>query len=69
MLESCDEPVPLAEPVSPRPAAGRPVKTPPPPAPLKKTEESVILPDKLELASSDIFPRSPSPPPSHRPPA
>ncbi len=60
MLESCDEPVPLAEPVSPRPAA-RPAK--PPPAPAKKPEESVILPDKLELAPSDIFPR----PPSHSP--
>ncbi len=68
MLESCDEPVPLAEPASPRPAAvGRPAPVPPPAAPIK-TEESVILPDKLELASSDAFPRPPSHPPSHQPP-
>jgi predicted component of type VI protein secretion system len=67
LLESCDEPVPLAEPISPQPV-GRPAK-PPPPAPPKKPEESVILPDKLELAApSDIFPRPPSHPP-HRPPA
>ncbi len=68
MLESCDEPVPLAEPISPHPA-GRTSKPPPPPASAKKPEESVILPDKLELAPSDIFPRPPSHSPPHQPPA
>ncbi len=54
MLEECDEPVPLAERCA---RAGA-----------EKLEESVILPDKLELAShSDIFPASQAPPP-HRPP-
>jgi predicted component of type VI protein secretion system len=68
LLESCDEPVPLADPVSPLPAASRPAKTPTHPAPPK--EESVILPDNLELApSSDVYPAPPSHPPTSRPPA
>jgi predicted component of type VI protein secretion system len=69
LLESCEEPVPLAEPDSPRPAASRPAKTPPHPVPPK--EESVILPDKLELApSGDLYPSPPpSQPPPSRPPA
>ncbi|HVS37376.1 MAG TPA: FHA domain-containing protein [Gemmataceae bacterium] len=68
LLESCDEPVPLAEPASPRPAA-QPVK-PASAAPPKQPEQSMILPDKLELDSpSDIFPRPPSHPPQPRPPA
>ncbi len=58
LLEECDDPIPLAEPFSPVPAA-----------PPKKPEESIILPDKLELAShSDVFPASQAPPPQHRPP-
>ena len=68
-LESSDEPVPLPEP-------NRPVRPPPrqanaaPPAALPvPREESLILPEKIELASgSDVYPRSPHPPPS-RPPA
>jgi len=59
-LESCDEPVALPEP-------GRPVRTPPHPAPPKAPEPPVVLPDKLELASaSDLFPAPPAVPP--RPP-
>ena len=65
-LESSDEPVPLPEP-------HRNVRTPPrqakpaqPAVPPVKRDESLILPDKIELAStSDIFPQ----PPHHPPPA
>ena len=69
-LEEYDEPVPLAEPVAPRSGpAARPVKSAPP-APPKKAEESVIVPDNLELASaSDLYPRPPNHPPQTRPPA
>jgi hypothetical protein len=60
LLESFDEPVPLAEPGQP----ARPAK-PPPPLPLRKQEESsVILPDNLEL-----MPGSGAFPPPHPPPA
>jgi predicted component of type VI protein secretion system len=59
LLESCDEPIPLAEPNGPHPAA-RTAQ----PAPPTKAAESIILPEKLELASaSDVFPRPPSHPP------
>ena len=62
MLESYDEPVPLAEPMLPRLPA-RPAKAAPIAQP-KKAEEPLLLPDKLELASaSDIFPRPPTHPP------
>jgi predicted component of type VI protein secretion system len=66
MLESFDEPVPLAEPGGARkPAPARPAKAAPP-APPKNAQDPVILPDKLELASaSDLFPRPPARPPQH----
>ena len=59
VLESCEEPVPLAEPVAAPP--GRPVIAPPHrPTHLEKDEDQdkgFILPDNLELAPlSDIIP-------------
>jgi hypothetical protein len=71
LLEACDEPVPLPEPEGPdlpRPPQGgpaRPRKTDlePPESPLPPREESVILPEHLELMpGSDVFP---PPLPSH----
>lgn len=62
-LESCDEPVPLPEPRRPVPAPPRQGKSPPAPQ-AAGFDESLILPEKIELASaSDIFPQPPSPPP------
>jgi predicted component of type VI protein secretion system len=53
LLESCDEPVPLAEPEVL--GSGRPAEAAPPPLPEQKP--SLILPDNLELApaSGDSF--------------
>jgi predicted component of type VI protein secretion system len=67
VLESCDEPVPLAE---PGPRALPPVPTPraqvPPTAPRPPSEDSFILPDQLELMpNSDAFPKVPNPSGSH----
>ncbi len=67
LLESCDEPVALAEPER----LARPVKAPPPPAPPaalplreQQDEGSVILPDNLELMpGSGPFPPLRQPPP------
>lgn len=60
-LESCDEPVPLAEPHHSTPPP-RPVVTPPPALPVPR-DESRILPEKLELAeASDVCPPLQPPP-------
>jgi predicted component of type VI protein secretion system len=68
LLESFDEPVPLDEPESPPPRAASPKAPPAPPgAALRKEEDSVILPDNLELMpGSGAFPQHP---PSHPPSA
>ncbi len=68
-LESCDEPVPLAEPggrVSP-PAPTPRAQVPPPSKP--PSEDAFILPDQLELLpNSDVFPNLPNNPSgSHHP--
>jgi predicted component of type VI protein secretion system len=67
LLESCDKPVPLPEPGGrPRPPTERPQRANTlrkteldyglPPPPVQHDDESVILPDHLELAPSDVFP-------------
>jgi predicted component of type VI protein secretion system len=66
LLESCDKPVPLPEPGRPRPSTERPQRANTlrkteldfgsPPPPVQQDDESVILPDHLELAPSDVFP-------------
>jgi predicted component of type VI protein secretion system len=64
LLESSDEPVPLAEPGKVRPILPRVV----PPAAVRPPTETPILPDVLEIAPSDIFPNVPphaSESPSH----
>jgi len=64
LLESSDEPVPLAEPGKSWPGLQR--MTPPPPRAVEK--DIPILPEVLELAPSDIFPNVPphsSEAPSH----
>jgi pSer/pThr/pTyr-binding forkhead associated (FHA) protein len=48
-LESCDEPVPLGD-------SGQPIPTPRPPNPTLPREESLIIPDNIELRPSDVFP-------------
>jgi predicted component of type VI protein secretion system len=68
LLESSDQPIPLAEPGKPRQAAPLPEPHPGPITPLPPTSEPPILPDVLELAASDIFPIVPphsSESPSH----
>ncbi len=63
-LESCDEPVALPEPHRPTPPP-RPVETPAPAARPVPRDESMILPEKMELASaSDILPCPPRQPPA-----
>ncbi|HXG10855.1 MAG TPA: FHA domain-containing protein [Gemmataceae bacterium] len=70
MLEACEEPVPLAEPVASLP---QPIQAAEPPpdkivAPPAKPPPSMIVPDQLELApSSEAAP--PAPPSSHQPSA
>jgi predicted component of type VI protein secretion system len=55
LLESCEEPVPLAEPGGP----GAPPSPVPPIAPKPPSEDAFILPDQLELLpNSDVFPNS-----------
>lgn len=74
LLESCDDPVPLPEPepsaaeVVPTPRAAR---NPPPPGrpAFVSTQQdsqpgSLILPEHIELAPSDVFPAPPAPPAS-----
>ncbi len=67
LLESCDKPVPLPEPGGrPRPSTDHPQRANTlrkteldfgsPPRPIQQDDESVILPDHLELAPSDVFP-------------
>ena len=80
LLESCDEPVPLAEPAGrPRPP-GVPSQrrtdlvppSPPPPSRGPEPGASVIVPDDLRLlpSSSDVYPNLPSHHSgSHHPPA
>src|SRR5580704_7261875 len=51
-LESSDEPVPLPEPRRGVPTPPRQAKPAPPAAPPVKRDESLILPEKIELASS-----------------
>ena len=54
LLESCEEPIPLEEP-SNGPDRAAPL---PPPAPRAIEEESLVLPDNLELMPrSDLFPK------------
>ncbi|HTU20551.1 MAG TPA: FHA domain-containing protein [Gemmataceae bacterium] len=54
LLESCDEPVPLAEPGPDGPPGAVPISPPPPPSPA--AEESFLLPDELELMpNSDVI--------------
>lgn len=56
LLESCDEPVPLAEPEGENAPAELP-NSPSPPA--SAAEESFLLPDVLELMpNSDLFPKN-----------
>ena len=75
LLESCEQPVPLAEPTGRVPAGSEddsPRLAPVPdnadvPVPTERAPRSLILPDNLELApSSDILPTSPErqPPPA-----
>jgi predicted component of type VI protein secretion system len=76
MLEACEEPVPLAEPVNPPPGPAKPVlekpladdHSDPIPSPLPpKPAASIIVPEQLDLApASDAVPPIP---PSHHPPA
>ncbi len=71
MLESCDVPVPLAEPGTqgtPAPALRAPVPpSPPAPTPPRPpSEESFILPDQIDLLpTNDVFPKVPNPSGSH----
>jgi predicted component of type VI protein secretion system len=70
LLESFDEPVPLAE---PEPRSPLPAKAPPPlPAvagPRREEDESLVLPDNLELLpGSGSLPKVSGPEPSPRPP-
>jgi predicted component of type VI protein secretion system len=63
MLEGCDEPVPLAD---PSPVAARPQPQPQAPLPpaVPVDDESVVLPENLELMpSSGSFPGIPKPAP------
>ena len=70
MLESFDEPVPLAE---PEPRSPLPAKVPPPlpaGAASRAEDESLVLPDNLELLpGSGSMPKLSGPPPSPQPPA
>jgi predicted component of type VI protein secretion system len=67
LLESCDEPVPLAEPGPPA-APAAPKAPAPPAAPKPPSDDGFILPDNLELLpNSDAFPQTPSPSGSHHP--
>jgi predicted component of type VI protein secretion system len=65
LLESCDDPIPLAEPGSP--AVPTPRSQSPAPAPVRPPSDEVfILPDHLELMpNSDPFPKIPNPSGSH----
>jgi predicted component of type VI protein secretion system len=69
LLEACDEPMPLAEPGEPNlppltpQGPTRPLRTEldPPASPLPPRQESVILPEHLELMpGSDVIPNVPS---------
>jgi predicted component of type VI protein secretion system len=55
LLESSDQPVALAEPGRARPT---PPRGAPPPA-MRPSQDPPILPDVLELAPSDVFPKMP----------
>lgn len=57
-LEASEEPVPLAEPGKPKPAAAPPAVAPEK-RPAAAQDPPPILPDVLELAPSDIFPNVP----------
>jgi predicted component of type VI protein secretion system len=71
LLESCDEPVPLDEPDVENHAAVQPVSPalPPADAPPLRAEESLVLPEELELLPrSGVFPKlSPHQSGSHPP--
>jgi predicted component of type VI protein secretion system len=75
LLESCDEPVPLAEPAGrPRPPVSQrrtdlAPPSPPPPSRAPEPGASIIVPDDLRLlpSSSDVYPSHHSG--SHHPPA
>ncbi len=56
LLESSDQPIPLAEPGRARPGAPRGA---PPPAARPPSQDPPVLPDVLELAPSDVFPKMP----------
>jgi pSer/pThr/pTyr-binding forkhead associated (FHA) protein len=68
LLESSDQPIPLAEPGKPWHSGAQ---TPPPPpespVPPAATNDPPILPDVLELAASDIFPNVPPHAPDSHP--
>jgi hypothetical protein len=65
-LESCDEPVPLAEPGAPLTSVPTPRSPRLPPKPPQPQEESFILPEHLELMpGSEVFPEVPNPSGSH----
>ncbi len=67
LLESSDQPIPLAEPDARRPKPPRAVPGPSPKAPAAGDEPS-ILPEVLELAPSDVFPSLPPHTPHSHPP-
>jgi predicted component of type VI protein secretion system len=66
LLESCDEPVPLAEPGVPLESVPTPHSAHRPSKPPLLDEESFILPEHLELKpGSEVFPEVPNPSGSH----
>jgi pSer/pThr/pTyr-binding forkhead associated (FHA) protein len=69
LLESSDQPIPLAEPGNHWHSGVQPTPPPPPesPVPPAATSDPPILPDVLELASSDIFPSVPPHAPDSHP--
>ncbi len=69
LLESCDEPVPLDEPGIGGPVAINPIPPAIPVADAPHAQESVVLPEELELMpNSDLFPKlSPHQSGSHPP--
>jgi predicted component of type VI protein secretion system len=67
LLESSDQPIPLAEPGKPWQSAPQPTPHPAPAAPPPSMGDPPILPDVLELASSDIFPSVPPHSPDSHP--
>jgi predicted component of type VI protein secretion system len=63
LLESADEPVPLAEPHRPIARNPVPAKAPPANPPGRPEEDSLVLPDDLELLpGSGSYPGAPDPP-------